>query len=210
MTRTLLILAFAALTGAGCTSAYRVQVNGYSELTEPLDRTAPTYVATDPNAENLIFLRQIKAKAERALQAEGYVVAETSEKATYEIAFRVGMVSQEIVDRSPVVDVRAGFYGGYSRGYPPFGPMTYVPYYDTICRQWLILKLFKRNSDETTAKQLVWVGEAVIEADRPAIRQAVNYLLVACIDHLGIDTGQEITVKIERDDPRAMEIAADP
>ncbi len=210
MTRTLLTLAFAVLTGTGCTSAYRVQVNGYSELTEPLDRTAPMYVAADPNAENLIFQRQIKAKAERALQAEGYVVSETSEKATYEIALRVGTVSQEIVDRSPVVDVRAGFYGGYSRGYPFFGPMTYVPYYDTICRQWLILRLFKTDSDETTAKQLVWVGEAAMEADRTAIRQAVNYLLVACIDHLGIDTAQEITVKIERDDPRVMEIAADP
>lgn len=210
MTRTLLTLAFAVLTGAGCTSAYRVQVNGYSELTEPLDRTAPMYVAADPNAENLVFQRQIKAKAEKVLRAEGYVVAETSEKATYEIAFRVGTVSQDVVDRSPVVDVRAGFYGGYSRGYPFFGPMTYVPYYDTVYRQWLILRLFKRDSGETTAKQLVWVGEAAMEADRPAIRQAVNYLLVACIDHLGIDTAQEITVKIERDDPRAMEIAADP
>jgi len=210
MTRILLTLAVAALAGGGCTSAYRVQVNGYSELTKPLDRTAPMYVATDPNAENLIFLRQIKAKVEKVLRAEGYVVAETPEKATYEIAFRAGTVSQEVVDRSPVVDVRAGFYGGYSRSYPFFGPMTYVPYYDTTYRQWLILRLFKRSSGEATAKQLVWVGEAAMEADRAAIRQAVDYLLVACIDHLGIDTAQEITVRIEGDDPRVMEIAADP
>lgn len=210
MVRIMLTLTLTALAGAGCTSACRVQVNGYSELTEPLDRTASMYVATDPNAENLIFQRQIKTKAEKILRAEGYTVAETSEKATYEITFRLGTVSQEIVDHSPVVDVRAGFYGGYGRGYPFFGPMTYVPYYDTMYRQWLILRLFRRGSDETTAKQLVWVGEAAIEADHPAIRQAVNYLLVACIDHLGVDTAQEISVKIERDDPRVMEIAADP
>lgn len=204
----LLILTLMALA-SGCSSAYRVQINGYSELSEPIDRMMPVYVATDPNSENLIFQKQIKAKTERLLHDAGYAVAETRDKATYEIAFRVGRMSREIVDRSPVVDVRAGFYGGYGR-HPGFGPMMPVPYYDTEYRQWLVLRLFRMSEDPAEPKQLVWVGEAAMETDRDTIRQTVNYLLVACIDHLGVDTGRQITVKIEQDDPRVMEIAAEP
>jgi hypothetical protein len=209
MTRIILMSIVAAMAAAGCTSAYRVHINGYSELTEPLDRTAPMYVETDPNSENPIFQRQIKAKAERLLHDEGYAVTDTPKKATYEMAFRVGTISQEVMDNSPIVDVRAGFYGGYGRGRPFFGPMAYIPYYDTEYRQWLILRLFRRGQNETAAKQLVWVGEATMEADRAAIRQAVNYLLVACLDHLGVDTREAVTVTIKKDDPRVMEIAAD-
>ncbi len=204
----LLMLALMALA-AGCSSAYRVQINGYSELSEPIDRTASVYVAADPNSENLIFQRQVKVKVERLLHDGGYAVTETPEKATYEIAFRVGRMSREIVDRSPVVDVRAGFYGGYGRR-PGFGPMMYTPYYDTEYRQWLVLRLFKKGTDPADPKQLVWVGEAAMETDRDALRLTVNYLLVACIEHLGVDTHREVTVRIEKDDPRVMEIAAEP
>ncbi len=207
MTRTLWAISIPTLMAlaAGCTSSYRVDINGYSELNEPIDRTEPMYVATDPNSPNLIFQRQIKAKAERLLRDEGYTVALTPEKAAYEIAFRVGRVSREIVDNSPVVNVRSGFYGGYGRHYG-FGPMMYMPYYDTEYRQWLVLRLFKLGATPSEAKKLVWVGEAAMETEREAIRQAVNYLLVACIDSLGADTGEEVTVKIERDDPRILEI----
>ena len=54
------------------------------------------------------------------------------------------------------------------------------------------------------------MGEAALQADRAAIRELVNYLLVACVEYLGIDTREEITLRIERDDPRVMEIADEP
>ncbi len=205
MTRTLLIVA-AFMLAAGCTPSYRVHFNGYSELSEPPDRDAPVYVATDPNAENLVFQRQVKDKAKRLLDAEGYAVAEAPESAAYEITFRVGTMARETIDRTPMVGLRGGFYGGYSRGYA-FGPMFYQPYYDTEYRQWLIVRLFRLYSDTSEPRHLVWVGEAALQADRAAIRQLIDYLLVACIEHLGIDTQEEITLKIERDDPRVMEIA---
>lgn len=211
MTRTAWTILMPSLMAlaTGCSSAYRVHINGYSELSEPVDRTAPVYVATDPNSENLIFQRQVKAKVERLLREGGYAVAETHEKATYEIAFRVGRVSREIVDHSPVVDVRAGFYGGYGR-HPGFGPMIYTPYYDTEYRQWLVLRLFRTSPDPAAPKQLVWVGEATMETERDAIRQTVDYLLVACIEYLGVDTRRETTIKIEKDDPRVLDIEGQP
>jgi hypothetical protein len=209
MIRTLAGLALVALAAAGCSPSYRVEFNGYSELTEPISRQAPIHVATDPNAENLIFQRQIKAKAERLLQGEGYTLAESPEKATYEIVFRVGTTTQDVVDRRPTPEMRAGFlYGGYSRGFG-FGHTAYAPYYDTLYSQWLVLQLL-RNDRQTQQKQLVWVGEATIRTDRPTLRQAVDYLLVACIEHLGADTRQQITVRIQGNDPRVLDIAAEP
>lgn len=210
MTRTTLILAAMMLAGAGCTSAYHVRFNGYSELAGSVERNAPIYVAADPNSQNLVFQRQIKAKAERLLRDEGYTLAQAPETATYEITFRVGTTARETIDRGPVLSMRGGFYGGYSRGYA-FGPMAQRSYYDydTEYRQWLTVRLFRRTPNLPEPRQLVWVGEAAIEADRAAIREIVNYLLVACVEHLGVDTRREITVKIDRDDPRVMEIAAE-
>ncbi len=209
MTRITLILAAMMLAAAGCTPAYRVHFNGYSELNEPPDRDAPVYVATDPNSENLVFQRQIKDKAERLLDAEGYSVTKTPETAAYEITFRVGTMARETIDRTPMVGLRGGFYGGYSRGYA-FGPTFYQPYYDAKYRQWLVVRLFRLQPDAPEPRHLVWVGEATLQADRAAIRELVDYLLVACIQHLGIDTRQEITLTIERDDPHVMEIAGQP
>lgn len=210
MTRTLAGLALVALAATGCDRSYRVQFNGYSELAEPIGRYVPIHVATDPNAENLIFQKQIKAKTERLLHGEGYTVAESSEAAAYEIVFRVGTRSQEVVDRRPTPEMRAGFlYGGYSRGFG-FGHTTYyAPYYDTLYSQSLVLRLFRMDR-KTQDKQLVWVGEATMRTDRPTLRQAVDYLLVACIEHLGIDTKEQIAVRIEGNDPRVLDLAAEP
>lgn len=210
MTRTLAGLSLVALAAAGCNPSYRVEFNGYSELAEPISRKAPICVATDPNAENLIFQRQMQAKAERLLQGEGYTLAESPEKAAYEIVFRVGTTTQEVVDRRPTPEMRAGFlFGGYSRGFG-FGHTTYyAPYYDTLYNQWLVLRLL-RNNPHTQQKQLVWVGEAAMRTDRPTLRQAVDYLLVACIEHLGTDTREQIAVRIESNDPRVLDIAEEP
>ncbi len=210
MVRIMLVLTIAGMVAAGCRSSYRVQFNGYSELAEPISRQVPIHVATDPNAENLIFQRQVRAKAERLLQGEGYTLAESPEKATYEIVFRVGMTTQEVVDRRPTPEMRAGvLFGGYSRGFG-FGHSTYyTPYYDTLYSQWLVLRLFRKDN-QTQQRQLVWVGEAAMRTDRPTLRQAVDYLLVACIEHLGVDTKQQIAVRIESNDPRVLDIAAEP
>ncbi len=210
MTRTLAGLSLVALAATGCSPSYRVEFNGYSELAEPISRQAPICVATDPNAENLIFQRQVQTKAERLLQGEGYTLAESPEKAAYEIVFRVGTTTHEVVDRRPTPEMRAGFlYGGYSRGFG-FGHTTYdAPYYDTLYRQWLVLRLFTKDR-QTQHKQLVWVGEATMRTDRPTLRQAVDYLLVVCIEHLGIDTREQITVRIEGNDPRVLDIASEP
>ena len=55
----------------------------------------------------------------------------------------------------------------------------------------------------------VWLGEATLGTDNPNFREAVNYLLAACIEYFGADTREWVTVAITEDDPRILGIATE-
>jgi hypothetical protein len=78
---------------------------------------------------------------------------------------------------------------------------------DTFYDQWLTLKLFKAGPDEADAQTLVWVGEAMISSEEADLRETVNYLLIGCVEYLGVDTGRKVGVTIKKDDPRLLDIA---
>ncbi len=197
-----IILTGAVLVASGCAPSYRVYVNGYSELTEPIAHNARLFVATDPNSGNPIFDRQIKRSAETLLRGYGYGVTETAGTADYEIRFQVGTKSETITGYTPAYRPYLGARGGYGDGLF-FGYRMYTPYVDTVYDQWLILKLFPTGPD---ANEPVWVGEATLDTDQAELRQTVDYLLVGCIEYLGVDTGHMVRVTIKRDDPRILSI----
>ena len=116
MIRIALALLIAATCAAGCTPGYRIYLDGYSELNEPVSKSAPIYVMTDPNAQNPILQRQVKAKVERLLLNDEYDVVDTPDKAKYELGFHVGMRSERIVDYLLGPDMYGGFYRGRARG----------------------------------------------------------------------------------------------
>lgn len=198
MLKKVIVLTAALSCAAGCTPAYRVRVNGYSELAEPLDRNASIYVATEPNSPNPIFDKQIKTSLDALLGVYGYTAAETPEAADYRLGFQVAMESERVVGHAPVYHSHFGGFGGYGNGFG-FGYTTYAPYLDTLYDQWLILRLFTSGPAGGT---LVWVGEAMTSTDRAELRETVDYLLVGCLEYLGVDTGQQVTMTIRRDDPR--------
>jgi len=200
-----IILAVAALGVVGCTSGYRVHVNGYAELDEPIERNAALFVAIDPNAPNPIFDKQIKTSVETLLAGYGYTVADALEAADYRIRFQIGMKSETVMGYTPAYRPHFGARGGYPNGLL-FGYSTYTPYVDTLYDQWLVLRLFKADSD-ADAETLVWVGEAMLSTDRAELRETVGYLLIGCIEYLGIDTGQNVTMTIKKDDPRLVGLA---
>ncbi|MBN1361116.1 MAG: hypothetical protein JW993_11005 [Sedimentisphaerales bacterium] len=209
MNRLVLTVPLLALLGTGCTPVHRVYVNGYSELDEPVDKGAPIYVGTDPNSQNPIFERQVKAKLQRLLEQQEYTLANAPQDAAYELDFQVGMRSEGTLDYVPA----PGMYGGYHRrpwGGFAFGYDTYVPYLDRQYDQWLVLRLFRRHSDAAVRRQLVWVGDAMMSTETAALREAVNYLLVAVLDVFGIDTAEQLSVTIRKDDPRLAEVATSP
>jgi hypothetical protein len=222
MAKSAWILVAAAAALAGCTPSYRVHVNTYSELDGPLDQAAPIYVAVDPNSQNPILRRQIASKIRDLLLGDGFHPVETAEAATYTLTFEVGIDSERVLDYALVGRPFGSYYGGYRRGGGfgwGLGYSTYEPYIDTIYTHWLRMRLYATKSPgpnteggETVrpaGRQTVWLGEALVGTETPELREAVNYLLVGCVQYLGADTEEWVTMTIKEDDPRIQGITAD-
>ncbi|UCD53585.1 MAG: hypothetical protein JSW27_13215 [Phycisphaerales bacterium] len=205
MWKQIIILTAATWAVAGCTPSYRVHVNGYTELSESIARSAALYVAIDPNSPNPIFQKQIKDSAAALLRDYGYTIAETPEAADYRATFQAGMESETVMGYTPSYHAYYGPRGGYP-GRFRFGYSVQTPYFDTVYDQWLVLKLFKAGSPPAATPNPVWIGEAMLSTDRAELRETVDYLLIGCIEYLGVDTGRKVTVKIREDDPRLMSL----
>ncbi|HSV98530.1 MAG TPA: hypothetical protein VLI39_00045 [Sedimentisphaerales bacterium] len=223
MARLAWILVAAAAPLAGCTPAYRVRVNTYSELDGPLDQAARIYVAADPNSENPILRRQIASKIRDLLSGDGYNPVETQQGAAYTLTFEMGIDSQRVMDYASMSRSFGGFFGGggrYGRGFGMgWGYSTYVPYVETVYNHWLRMKLYSMKdaspnpendkSVRLSDRQTVWLGEAMVGTESPEFREAVNYLLVGCIQYLGVDTEEWISLPIKKDDPRIQGITTE-
>jgi len=186
MFKRIIMLMAVALGVSGCTNGYRVQVNGYSELSEPIAGNAALFVTIDPNAPNPIFARQIKANTETLLRGYGYTVADAPETADYRIRFQVGMKSETVMGYTPAYRPYFGATGGYPDA---------------------LFRLFQAGAGDSEAESVVWVGEAVTSTERAELRETVGYLLIGCIEYLGVDTGQKVSITIRKDDPRLLDIA---
>jgi hypothetical protein len=211
MSKSAWILVAAAVCATGCTPTYRVHVNAYSDLAEPLNRSAPVYVAADPNAPNPILRRQIASKVRDLLRGDGYNAVETEPGAAYVLTFEAGIDSQQVVDYAPLY----GPVGGYYYGRPGrhfgwgVGYTTYVPYVDMVYTHWLKIRLYARDAGQQTYSKMVWLGEASLGTGNPELREAVNYLLAACLEYFGADTKEWVDVAITEDDPRITGIATE-
>ncbi|MEJ2649034.1 MAG: hypothetical protein P8016_11580 [Sedimentisphaerales bacterium] len=202
-----LVLACSAFLATGCTSGYRVHVNGYSEPPKPIKPNATFYVeANDPNSRNPIFDNQIKAKIEAILKWYKYVPVSDINQCEYVISFREGMSSHGSYRYEPFYNTYLGFHSGYRAGYS-FGYTTYVPYYENYYDQWLSLEVSSRNSEaHSNTEKVVWVGEAVVGTSNDDMRKVIDYLLVGCFDYFGVDTTRQRSVLIKADDPRILDI----
>lgn len=221
MTRLAWILVATAAAVAGCTPSYKVHVNTYSELEEPLNPAAAIYVAADPNSQNPILRRQIASKIRDLLSGDGYNPVETPQAAEYTLTFEIGIDSERVLDYAPISRPFGAYHGGYYGGGFGWGLgySTYVPYIETIYTHWLRMRLYStKDTDQKAAsagtvrrdgRQTVWLGEALVGMESPELREAVNYLLVGCIQYLGQDTEEWVTMTIKEDDPRIQGITAE-
>lgn len=212
MTRCMLMLLLMTGGVAGCTPAYRVHVNTFSQLKEPLSRGNSLYVALDPNSRNPILAEKIAAKMRTMLQDLGYRPTEKPEDAQYTLTFRAGVDTSNYLGYTPVSRAYGGYYGfhgGFHRGFG-MGYTTYMPYIDTVYTHWLETRLYGQSDVIKGKAQPLWIGEAVVGADNPELRQAVNYLLLGLMDYFAADTQRWVTVTLKKDDPRVLAIAEAP
>jgi hypothetical protein len=201
-----LIVISASMCLAGCTTGYRVHVNGFSEQGRHIANKASIYVSLDPNSRNPIFDEQIKAKIEELLKWYDYVPAPSLEQSDYRLTFHAWISSHHSYGFYPFYQPYMGFSGGYWNDYY-FGYSTYVPYYDTFYNQRLMMKVFTHNpGDDSDAGKIVWVGDAVISASGDDFRKTIDYLLVACFEYFGIDTTEQKSLVITEKDPRILKI----
>ena len=209
MTRRALTLLLVAAGAAGCTPTYRVHVNTFSQLQEPLGSETSIYVVVDPNARNPILAGTIAAKIRTMLQDRGYATAEKAEGAQYRLTFRVGVNASSYLDYMPVYRPFGGYYGYYGlhRGYGfGYGYSVYEPYVETVYGNWLEMRLHGPGN-VPKEKPPVWIGEAVVGTEDPEMRQAVNYLLVGLMEYFGVDTHRWVTVNLKENDPRVEGLA---
>ena len=199
-----LILFVLSICVTGCTSGYRVHVNGFSEA-DQIRQKASVYVSVDPNSRNPIFDKEIKAKIEELLKWYEYVPTEDLEQSDYRLTFEAGMDSHHTSGFTPLYHPYVGFHGGYWSGYH-FGYSTYVPYYDTYYDQRLGIKVFARDSAASVEEKIVWVGEAMISTSGEDFRRTINYLLVGCFQYFGADTTRQRSLIVTEKDPRIIRI----
>jgi hypothetical protein len=203
------VLGFAALCTTGCATSYQVYVNGYAEAGAPPKENSPIYVAENPDASNPILDRRIKAKLEDLLRDRGYKVALTADEAEYKLAYQVGVRPETFTGYVPTYEHVEGNYGPYGPALG-FGYTTSVPYMDTYFNHWLTLRLYQIRPNQTAEGQIVWIGEATTLTEQRDIREAIDYLLVACFDEFGSDTHGQVRIPIRRNDPRVQEMRAGP
>jgi len=212
MTRHVLMLLLAAAGVAGCTPTYRVHVNTFSQLKEPLNKGIAVYVAVDPNSRNPILAHRFATKIGAMLQDLGYAAAEKPEGAQYTLTFRAGVNASSYLDYMPVSRPFGGYYGlygGFYRGFG-FGYTTYLPYLETIYAHWLEMRLYSQGEVIKGKTQPVWIGEAIVGMDEPELRRAINYLLVGLMDYFGEDTERWVTVSLKKDNPQVLALAETP
>jgi hypothetical protein len=202
--RFLPLVGLAMFCAAGCTPTYQVYVNGYSELQTPPAREVPIAVAANLNAPNPVLANQVAAKLERLLRNEGYNVVPL-DKAEYRVSFQLAMRSQEILGYVPYRESYWGGYGWHRGGYG-FGYTGVAPYVDTYFDHWLTMRLSQTKPGEPAEGKVVWVGEAVTQTEHPDVRQAADYLLVACVQEFGVDTHGQVPISIRQDDVRIQDI----
>src|SRR4030042_227757 len=191
MNKLYLILLTIPIYAAGCTTTYRVQVNGFSELAQSIRDKASIYVAVDPNSQNPIFYKEIKAKIEMLLKSHGYIPAPDVEQADYRLAFHVGLDSHRVTGYTPLYSPFMGFHDRYWGDYN-FGYTRYVPYFETFYDQWFVMKVFATGRDDTSKTgQVVWIGEAMTDTGDADLRRVVDYLLIAGFEYFGVDTKRQ-------------------
>jgi len=197
-----------AVFACGC-AFERVRVTGYLET--GADRApgpgASIHVMENESPANRLFDREIALKIERLLEMEGYRLG-SPEESDFVLSYSYGVGGAETFTESAPMYSGATHASaepsGYSySGWGTGGQVTHVPYTRTVYRKWLVLKVAHGAAwRQEERMEPVWVAEASSTDSSTDMRERINYLLAALFEYFGRDTGKQVTVDVERDDPR--------
>lgn len=206
-----LAVAIAALAG-GCDNVnvyYHVDINSYLDTGVNLIAPGtPFHVAEDPNADNLIFESQVRAKIEKLLVANGYRIAD-ADSADYWLAFKYGADSGVRIDRTYNIYIPGqvvttwvpGAFGGHVMSRQEPGRMEHVHDSDILFTQWLMLHVYERAAvvNASQKPKPLWIGEVVLVDEVSNLREYVDLMLVGGFDQWMEDTGGPVTTNVRTD-----------
>jgi hypothetical protein len=199
----------------GCASAriYQVQVNGYTQSAGPsLAPGASLFVLEDQKAQNPLLEKEVKAKIEKLLTKQGYLLV-PYDRADYYVLFTYGLGNPQTVSvTAPTWSVGVGFGSGYCGpgvGYGVFWPGC-GPYYTetkALYDRWLRVNVVAgKDYRETGKSHPVWVGEAHSTGASADLREVLNPLLIAVFEQFGVNTGKAWPTTIKQNDPRVTDL----
>lgn len=193
----------------GCATTLPVLVNGYTDPAQAvaIPPGARFCVAENPQAQNPLLEREIKAKLERLLSRKGFSMV-PCEEADFVMLFTYGTgpgASRTIISPEWSIGMGAGRYwhGGYVFFWPNFATYSTAAVYE----RWVLLNVVAgRDYREKKTSRPLWVGETRSSGTTADLRQAVDPLLVAALEKLGINTGKAVTLELREDDPRLRDL----
>jgi hypothetical protein len=205
------LLGIFGVTFLGCASVrtYQVQVNGYTEgAASSFGPGASLFVMEDQKAQNPLLEKEVKAKIERLLAKNGYLLV-PYDRAEYYLFFAYGMGAPQTVS---VTTPSWGIGWGFGTGYCGPGVSTGIywpgcgPFYTetkALYDRWLRLTVVEgKYYRETGKSRSVWVGEARSTGASSDLREVLNSLLIAAFEHMGKNTGKAVMTRIKQNDPR--------
>lgn len=218
--QSIVLLAVLGVFMSGCSSKYRVHVNGFLDTTRAQTITPGASILMVEEGEeedsNPIFQSEVKQKVRMLLESQGYRIG-TTDSADYQLFFRYGMDSGRTVrstrlmhEPSQIVTVhRSNNKGGTSYSTIHIPGKTYsVPYSETIFGHWLTLYLYdaSKAEDSSTPDKPIWIGEVSNYSPSSDLREMINPMLIAGFEHFGQNTHKRVTSVMKKTDERVTQL----
>lgn len=204
----LLVTLIIMLTGC----AVNIRTTGFLDRSAGVSappKGAAFAVLENEQAVNPILDREIRFKIEKLLLRRGYRIA-VEEQALYVLTFsyslspglRLGTTTsynRAQIQMVPVPDGKGGTT--YISAMTP-GTTTAVPTVTEIFTKQLTLKVTESRSLRSGQKEkVIWIGDTFSVDASSDLRSDMDYLLTATFQHFGMDTGRQINVPVDKDNP---------
>jgi hypothetical protein len=217
--RKLLVLLLCLIL-CGCASI-GLRTNGYLDVTKgafSLSKGNSFFVVPNSNSQNTLFDKEIKAKIEKLLITNGYIIKSDNE-AQYFLTYNYSIDNGKTVTGvAPVYNPGqtvytqgtvsgAGGFATYSGTSQSSGYTSYVPFDLELFTRSLQVKVtesdsYKKNED----KEPVWIGDTVSSGSTSDLRAVIDYLLVTNFKYFGKNTGKPMRDDMSIDNKEVKEL----
>jgi len=184
------VLILLSLLTTSCADSRRVsvEVDSHGHEAIPL-KGKRLWVDLNEKAANLFIEEEVATKIMHGLESRGYSQAIALNEADYRLEFMY-----ELHNGQEALDSAVGHGAGPVMRQEVVSVSTASN--TTVYKGRLILRLFSR----TDATSPIWVGEAISSGRSSDLRQVIDYLIAAALNHLGQDIPHRVSYTFNETD----------